>query len=256
MPCQQQRGIRVERLRQQLLPFELAVDLDHRVADAEHFVDVLVGQQFVDADARSRNQLLLGHIFRTVGIEVHACLQQVEAREIADADPRFGDAQPLARKRHGIAEILQAQRLLDVIVVFGRQAGYEVLDRDAGADSAHLLHLFELFVVGADAESVENRPVEVDPGVERLVVDAVVRPCVPFARCGALVVQRPRITRLEVDRRHHAGICRRGIVVADALLIAHDAYVVVVFQPYFQALAEGQLLLCRRRCENPRGQGR
>ena len=146
--------------------------------------------------------------------------------------------------------------MLDVIVVFGRQAGYEVLDRDAGADSAHLLHLFELFVVGADAESVENRPVEVDPGVERLVVDAVVRPCVPFARCGALVVQRPRITRLEVDRRHHAGICRRGIVVADALPIAHDAYVVVVFQPYFQALAEGQLLLCRRRCENPRGQGR
>ena len=63
---------------------------------------------------------MLGHVFRTVGVEVDAGLQQVEAREVAHLDARFSDAQPLARKRDRIAEVLQAQRLLDVVVIFGR----------------------------------------------------------------------------------------------------------------------------------------
>ena len=237
----QQRGVRRKGFGQQVVPVERGVDPDHRVGDAEPLVEVLVGQQFVDADARGGHQFVLGHVFRTVGVEVDAGLQQVEAREVAHLDARFGDAQPLARKRDRIAEVLQAQRLLDVVVIFGREAGHEVLDGDARLQRAHLLHLLQAFVVGADAQSVEQRPVHRQPDVGRLVVDAGLGRGVPVARGdGAVVVQRARVPGREVDRGEHPGVSRRGVVVADALFVAHDAHVVILFKPDLQTFAQGQ----------------
>ena len=184
---------------------------------------------------------MLGHVFRTVGVEVHAGLQQVEAREVAHLHARLGDAEPFAREAHGIAEILQAQRLLDVVVIFGREAGHEILDGDAGLQGAHLLHLLQPLVVGADAESVEQRPVHRQPHAGRLVVDPRFAHGVAVARGGgAVVVERSRVSGREADFGQHPGVSGRGVVVADPLLVADDAHVVVLFESDLQTFAQGQ----------------
>ena len=259
MPGQQQRSVRSARFSLQTIPFECAVHLDQRIADRKPAVEIVVGQQFVDADARCGHQLVLGHVFRTVGIEIHTRLQQVETREAADLEPLFGNSQPLARELHRITEIAQTQGLLHIIVILGRKRGDKILDRDAGSERPHLLQLLQPLVVGADAESVEKRPVHRNAGVEGLIVNAVFDHGVPLARGRALVVQRPAVAGRQIDARQHPGVGRRRVVVANALLVAYDADVVILLQSELQTPLQGHrlaALLRRGRSDSPRGQNR
>ena len=57
--------------------------------------------------------------------------------------PLFYDAETFLRKRNGIAEVLQTNFLLDVIVVFGRQGGDEILYGNAGIGSSLTFQFFQ-----------------------------------------------------------------------------------------------------------------
>ena len=69
--------------------------------------------------------------------------------------PLFYDAETFLRKRNGIAEVLQANFLLDVIVVFGRKGGDEILYGNAGIGSSLTFQFFQFLVRRTDIESVD-----------------------------------------------------------------------------------------------------
>ena len=235
-----------EQGKNEAFPLQVGVDGDQRVAHVELPVELLVGQQFVEADARGGDSLLLRHVLRTVGIEVHAGLEHVEPCRTAHAVPLFGDAQPFAREGHGIEVVAQAQLLLHEVVVFGREGGDEVLDRQPGLQGALGLQLLEFRILGADAEAVEEGPVHRQSDVERLVVDPVFGDRVAPARRRAVVVQPSRVSGREVNGREFARIGRRGVVVRNALLVTDDPYVVVALESRFEVFAERLQLLGRR----------
>ena len=77
-------------------------------------------------------QFLLLHVFGAVGVEVHFCLLIVQTGEVTDVVTFFYDSQALFRQRYRITEILQADFLLNIVVIFGCQIGYQVFDGDTG----------------------------------------------------------------------------------------------------------------------------
>lgn len=81
----------------------------------------------------------------------------------------------------------------------------------------------------------------------------------PLARSRALIVQRPAVAGRQIDARQHPGIGRRRVVVANALLVAYDADIVILLQSEFQTPLQGHrlaALLRRGRADGPRSQNR
>ena len=131
----------------------------------ERAVYVFIGHQFVQLDARGMQQFLLFHILRTVGIEVYFGLLVVQAGEVTDVIPFFYDAQAFFGERYGVAEVFQADFVLNVVVVFGCDVGYQVFDGNTGIGFALSFQLFQLLVIGSDVEAVKDSPVQVEPAL-------------------------------------------------------------------------------------------
>ena len=74
-------------------------------------------------------------------------------------------------------EALQADFLLNIVIVFGGYVGYQVLDGDARIGLALAFQLLEPLVVGGNVETVEDGPVQVDACIESLVKYSVVLGC-------------------------------------------------------------------------------
>ncbi len=100
------------------------------------------------------------YVVGTVGVEIDLCLLIIKAREVADAVALLHDAQSLFGEFYGITHIAQAVSLLNIVVVFRRQSGDVILDSDACVCLSATLQLLQSLVRSADAETVENRPVQ------------------------------------------------------------------------------------------------
>ena len=198
-------------------------------------------------------QFLLLHVLRTVGVEVHFGLLVVQTGEVTYVIAFFYDAQALLGERYGIAEVVQTDFVLYIIVVFGGDVGYQVFDGDAGVGLALSFQFFELLVVGSDVETIEDDPAQVDTGINGLVEHAVLFG--GFA-CGTQlgfgIVQCPPVAGREVERGQVAGIGKGGVVFADLLLVAGYAQGVVVQQSLFQTRFQG-IDGCRLRLSGKRG---
>ena len=226
--------------------FEPAVDPDQRVADLQRSVDVRARHQFVQPDQRRLHQFLLVDILRTVGIEIHTRLQQVEPRKVTDPVAGFDDPQPLFRQRDGVKKIFQPDFLLYVIVIFGGQSRYEILDSDPRIDFAETAQFLQSLVIGLHPESVEKRPAEVESRVYRLVVNSGNAAAFSFGAFGAVFAQGARITGRQVERRQAAGIGRRHVVRGDLLFVFRNADRVVLLESLLQAGLQRVGLLCRQ----------
>ena len=197
-------------------------------------VDAIDGHQLVEPDTRSEYELLLRDVLRAVGIEVDPRLQQVQTGETADPIARLDDTQPLFGKRHGVAEVLEPDFLLDEIVVLGRQRSDEILDRNARLQLALSLELLQAAIVGPYAEALENRPFEVESRRHGLVVRPVFGGRLSGSRTGAAIGQRSVVACRKIERRQGPG-CRPGRVRrTDPLVVAGNANRVIALQARLQ----------------------
>ena len=104
----------------------MGVYFDDGVFDEERLVYIRICHQLIQIDARSYYQFLLFHVLCTVSIKVYFCLLVVQSGEVTDMIAFFHNAQTLFGQWYGIQEIFQAYLLLDVVIIFGGQSGYEI----------------------------------------------------------------------------------------------------------------------------------
>ena len=69
-----------------------------------------------------------------------------------------------------MAEVLQTDFFLYVIVIFGRKRCHIVFYRNAGLQFPLFFQELQLLVIGPHAETVENSPVQVDAGIYSPVI--------------------------------------------------------------------------------------
>ena len=117
------------------------------------------------------------HVLRTVGIEVYFSLLVVQAGEVSDMITLLYDTQTFFGERYGIAEVLQADCVLYIIVIFGCNIGYQIFDGDTGIGFALSFQLFQFLVVGGDIEAVEDSPAQVNACIDGLVEHTVLFGC-------------------------------------------------------------------------------
>ena len=185
-------------------------------------------------------QFPLLDILRPVGIEVHRGLLIIQSGEVSDVVAFFHDAQTFLRQRHGIAEILQPDFLLDVVVVFRREGGDEIFDGNPGVGGSLSFQLLQLLVSGTDVEPVENCPVQVETRIQGLVVHtAEFGGFFCLTRLAVAVVRVSGIAGGQVYRRQVSRISQSGVVLAHLLFVAGDAERIIVGQSFFQALLQG-----------------
>ena len=120
-------------------------------------------------------------------------------------------------------KVFQTNLLLDKIIVFGSQGSNKILNSDTGVGFSLTFQFFQLFVGGADIESVENSPVEVKTDINRLIVDSVIL-CYfsGSTRLGFNIVQVSGISGREVQCRQVTRISQRCVVFADLLFVVDD----------------------------------
>ena len=181
-------------------------------------------------------QLLLFHILGTVCIEVYLCLLVIQTGEVTDVITLFHDTQTLFGQRYGIAEIIQTDLMLQIVVIFGSDVGYEVFYGDTGIGFTLSFQLFQTLVVGGDVEAVEDSPVQIKPHVHGLIEYTILFDMFSgsphFAVC---IVYGSFITCREVKCRQITGVSQRSVVFADLFLVAGNAQRVVILKSVFQA---------------------
>ena len=123
----------------------------------------------------------------------------------------------------GITEVLQADFLLHIVIVFGGYVGYQVPRWRCAYWSRLGVPAPEPLVVGGNVETVEDGPVQVDARIESLVKHPLSLVVSGGSGFGLGIVYGSLVAGGEVQCGQVARIAQCGVVLADLLFIADNA---------------------------------